>query len=94
MTEKRYLLALDAGGTMTDTFLVDEAGNFVLGKYLTNKENEAVSYLGSVADAASYLGASSTDIHKRAVSCTYTGTTMLNILLTRRGSKVGLFITR
>jgi acetone carboxylase beta subunit len=94
MTEKRYLLALDAGGTMTDTFLVDEAGNFVLGKYLTNKENEAVSYLGSVADAASYLGTSSTDIHKRAVSCTYTGTTMLNILLTRRGSKVGLLITR
>jgi len=68
MTDKRYLLALDAGGTMTDTFLVDEAGNFVLGKYLTNKENEAVSYLGSVADAASYLGTSSTDIHKGAVS--------------------------
>jgi acetone carboxylase beta subunit len=94
MAEKRYLLALDAGGTMTDTFLVDEEGRFVLGKYLTNKENEAVSYLGSVADAASYLGASSTDIHKRVESCTYTGTTMLNILLTRRGSKVGLLITR
>jgi len=94
MAEKRYLLALDAGGTMTDTFLVDEEGSFVLGKYLTNKENEAVSYLGSVADAASYLGASSTDIHKMAVSCTYTGTTMLNILLTLRGSKVGLLITR
>ena len=94
MAEKRYLLALDAGGTMTDTFLVDEEGSFVLGKYLTNKENEAVSYLGSVADAASYLGTSSTDIHKMAVSCTYTGTTMLNILLTRRGSKVGLLITR
>jgi N-methylhydantoinase A len=94
MAEKRYLLALDAGGTMTDTFLVDEEGRFVLGKHLTNKENEAVSYLGSVADAASYWGASSTDIHKMAVSCTYTGTTMLNILLTRRGSKVGLLITR
>jgi acetone carboxylase beta subunit len=94
MAEKRYLLALDAGGTMTDTFLVDEEGGFVLGKYLTNRENEAVSYLGSVADAASYWGASSTDIHKMAVSCTYTGTTMLNILLTRRGSKVGLLITR
>ncbi len=94
MADKRYLLALDAGGTMTDTFLVDEEGNFVLGKYLTNKENESVSYLGSVADAASYLGTSSTDIHKGAISCTYTGTTMLNILLTQRGSKVGLLITR
>jgi N-methylhydantoinase A len=94
MADKRYLLALDAGGTMTDTFLVDEEGRFILGKHLTNKENEAVSYLGSVADAASYWGASSTDVHKRVVSCIYTGTTMLNILLTRRGSKVGLLITR
>lgn len=94
MPEKRYLLALDAGGTMTDTFLIDEEGKFVLGKYLTNRDNEALSYLGSVADAAHNWGLSSTQIHKNAISCTYTGTTMLNILVTQRGSKVGLLITR
>ena len=92
--EKRYLLALDAGGTMTDTFSVDEEGKFILGKSLTNAENEAISYLGSVADAASCWGATSSDLHKKALSSTYTGTTMLNVLLTRTGSKVGLLITR
>lgn len=93
-TEKGYLLALDAGGTMTDTFAVDEKGQFVLGKSLTNHQNEALSYIASVADAAEQWRITSSDIHKKAESSTYTGTSMLNILLTLRGSKVGLLITR
>jgi len=92
--EKKYLLALDAGGTMTDTFAVDENGNFVLGKSLTNHQNEALSYMESVADAAEDWGMTSTELHKKAISSTYTGTSMLNILITLRGSKVGLLITR
>lgn len=92
--KKSYLIALDAGGTMTDTFAVDREGNFVLGKSLTNRADESKSYIESVADAASYLGMSSADLHKQAISSTYTGTSTLNALLTRRGSKVGLLITR
>jgi len=97
MTEKaetKYLIALDAGGTMTDTFAVDEEGAFVLGKHLTNHENEAISYIGSVADAAVYWKTTSSDMHQRALSSTYTGTTMLNVLLTQTGMKVGLLVTR
>ncbi|OGO02332.1 MAG: hypothetical protein A2Y72_06300 [Chloroflexi bacterium RBG_13_53_26] len=93
-TEKRYLLALDAGGTMTDTFAVDEKGQFVLGKSLTNHQNEAASYIASVADAAEDWGTTSSELHKKAISSTYTGTSMLNILLTQRGSRIGLLITR
>ncbi|MFC2000152.1 hydantoinase/oxoprolinase family protein [Chloroflexota bacterium] len=94
MADERYILALDAGGTMTDTFAVDDEGRFVLGKALTNHQNEAASYLESVADAAVYWDTSSSDIHRKALSSTYTGTTMLNILITQRGSKVGLLITK
>ncbi|MCP4603299.1 MAG: hydantoinase/oxoprolinase family protein [Proteobacteria bacterium] len=93
MTNMGYLLALDAGGTMTDTFAVDEEGTFILGKSLTNHANEAASYIESVADAASYWEMTSSQLHERAVSSTYTGTTMLNILITLTGSKVGLIIT-
>ena len=92
--DKRYLLALDAGGTMTDTFAVDEEGRFILGKSLTNHQDEAVSYLESVADAAENWGTTSSDLHQKTLSSTYTGTSMLNILLTLSGSKVGLLITR
>jgi len=92
--KKKYLLALDAGGTMTDTFAVDDKGQFVLGKSLTDHQNEALSYLASVADAAEHWGITSTALHKASISSTYTGTSMLNILLTRRGSRVGLLVTR
>lgn len=93
-SESKYLIALDAGGTMTDTFAVDVQGNFTLGKALTNPADESLSYMESVMDAASDLKMPSSDLHKNAVSSTYTGTSMLNALLTRRGSKVGLLITR
>ncbi len=92
--KKRYLIALDAGGTMTDTFLVGEEGKFVLGKSLTNHTSEALSYGASVEDAASFWDMNGKDVHERAISSTYTGTTMLNILLTQTGSRVGLIITR
>ena len=92
--EERYLIAQDAGGSMTDCFLVDKDGTFSTGKFLTCSEDERVSYLGSLEDAAKGWGLTSADIHKAALSSTYTGTTMLNILLTRSGSKVGLLITR
>jgi len=92
--EKKFLVALDAGGTMTDTFLVDEKGGFSLGKALTNRQNESKSYLESVSDAAKYAKLSPQEIHRRAVGITYTGTTMLNILITGRGAKVGLLATK
>jgi len=79
---------------MTDTFLVDEYGRFVLGKSLTNHDNEALSYISSVEDAGTYWDATIADVHRRATSAVYTGTTMLNILLTQSGSRVGLLTTR
>ena len=30
---KSQILAIDAGGTMTDTFIIDEKGEFVVGKH-------------------------------------------------------------
>jgi len=92
--EKGFLVALDAGGTMTDTFLVDEEGQFNLGKALTDREDESKSYMASVADAASFRGISSSEVHKQAVSVVYTGTTMVNILHSRNGMKAGLLVTK
>jgi len=95
MTEgRRFLVALDAGGTMTDTFLVDEKGAFSLGKALTKKGDESKSYMESVSDAARYAGAAAHQIHEGALGVTYTGTTMLNILITGTGAKVGLLATK
>jgi len=93
-TGDRYIFAQDAGGSMTDCFLIDDDGKFATGKYLTNHANESISYLGSLEDAARRWNMTSADIHKGARTSIYTGTTMVNILVARDGSKVGLLITR
>jgi acetone carboxylase beta subunit len=95
MTDKvKYIVAEDAGGSMTDCFLVDTDGTFSTGKFLTNSEDETLSYMGSLNDAASKIGLTTDDVHKDALSCTYTGTSMLNTLVTQSGSKVGMIVTR
>ena len=89
-----YQLALDAGGTMSDAFLCDEEGRFILGKSLTNPDDESLSYAESVEDATSYWDLSSAEAHKNTAVDTYTGTSMLNILLTGSGAKVGLICSK
>ena len=45
------VLAIDAGGTMTDTFIVDEHGSFVVGKAQTTPEDESIGFMASARDA-------------------------------------------
>jgi len=92
--DDRYLVAQDAGGSMTDCFVVDKEGKFATGKFLTKHEDERVSYLGALNDAAKNWGMTSSQVHGAALSSTYTGTAMVNILVTRGGSKVGVLLTR
>jgi len=47
------ILAIDAGGTMTDTFIIDEKGEFVVGKAQTTPEGEPERFLYSSKDALS-----------------------------------------
>ena len=47
------VLAIDAGGTMTDTFIVDESGSFVVGKAQTTPDDESVGFMESARDALS-----------------------------------------
>src|SRR6266566_3808428 len=44
------VLAIDAGGTMTDTFIVDRAGEFVVGKAQTTPEDESVGFMAAAED--------------------------------------------
>lgn len=90
----RYIIAQDAGGSMTDCFLVDRDGKFVTGKFITHPEDERISYLGALRDAANRWNKTSPQIHREALCSTYTGTSMVNVLVTQSGSKVGLIITR
>ena len=96
MTFKRgpRILAMDTGGTMTDTFIIDEKGDFVVGKAQTTPEDESVGFLNSCKDALSYWGSSIPEAFPPLVTAIYSGTIMLNRLLERRGRKVGVIVSK
>ena len=50
----RYLVACDAGGTMTDVILVDEEGKFVIGKAPTTPHDESIGFMESFDEALTY----------------------------------------
>jgi acetone carboxylase beta subunit len=87
------VLAIDAGGTMTDTFIVDAAGQFVVGKAQTTPEDESIGFMRSSEDALGYWDLEPGSAFPQIVSGIYSGTAMLNRLLERKGRKVGCIVS-
>jgi acetone carboxylase beta subunit len=87
------VLAIDAGGTMTDTFIVDAAGEFVVGKAQTTPEDESAGFMRSAEDALEQWGSTPEDAFPRIASGIFSGTAMINRLLSREGRKVGLIVS-
>ena len=93
-TERQFILAFDAGGTMTDALLVKPDGSFTVGKAITRRDDEPRSYRESVVDAANNIGVGAELVHAQCAADIYCGTGMLNTVLTGNGRKVGLLVTR
>ncbi|MHB8694486.1 MAG: hydantoinase/oxoprolinase family protein [Solirubrobacteraceae bacterium] len=87
------VLAIDAGGTMTDTFVVDEHGSFVVGKAQTTPDDEARGFMESSADAFRQWGMTVEEGFPSVRSGVFSGTAMLNRLLSRKGLDVGVIVT-
>jgi acetone carboxylase beta subunit len=87
------VLAIDAGGTMTDTFIVDQTGDFVVGKAQTTPEDESVGFMASAVDALEQWESSPDDAFPRIASGIFSGTAMLNRLLSRQGLEIGAIVS-
>jgi len=93
----RYLVACDAGGTMTDVIIVDEEGRSVIGKAPTSPHDESVGYMESFWEALEYMGISQEegqDFGKHIETAIYTGTSMLNTVINMNGYKTGILVTK
>ena len=88
------ILGIDAGGTMTDTILIDTDGNMVIGKAATTPHDESAGFQESFKDALSHWDVSVEDGSSSLNAAIYSGTAMLNTLLMRRGNRVGLLVTK
>lgn len=87
------VLAIDAGGTMTDTFIVDGRGAFVVGKAQTTPEDESVGFMQSSVDALRQWGSTPEEAFPGIASGIFSGTAMLNRLLSRTGRRVGAIVS-
>src|ERR671935_1592418 len=86
------VLAIDAGGTMTDTFIVDSSGEFVVGKAQTTPDDESRGFMDSTRDALGYWEMKPEDALPAMVSGIYSGTAMINRLLERKGRRIGVIV--
>ncbi|MGZ5311638.1 MAG: hydantoinase/oxoprolinase family protein [Solirubrobacterales bacterium] len=87
------VLAIDAGGTMTDTFIVDQAGEFVVGKAQTTPADESAGFMASAVDALEQWGSSPEEAFPGIASGIFSGTAMLNRLLSRQGLEIGAIVS-
>lgn len=92
-TKKLVAMAFDTGGTMSDTFTIDEQGIFIVGKAQTTPENEYKGILNSVSDALEQWNTSIEESGNSIEALVYSGTAMVNRLLERQGnSNIGIII--
>jgi len=87
------VLAIDAGGTMTDTFIVDDEGSFVVGKAQSTPEDESLGLMSSSDDAFRQWDSTPDEGFPQIRAAVFSGTAMLNRLLSRKGLKVGAIVT-
>jgi acetone carboxylase beta subunit len=78
---------------MTDTFVVDEHGAFVVGKAQTTPEDESLGFMESSRDALGQWDSTPEDSFPQVVSGIYSGTAMLNRLLARQGRRIGAIVS-
>ncbi len=84
----------DVGGTFTDSFVVDDAGDFVVGKAPSTPSDIAQGFFASLDNARTQLGVDVETFYSSLQVIGYGATTVLNAVLTRRGGRPGMLITK
>ena len=87
------VVGIDAGGTMTDTILVDQQGGYTIGKAATTPHDESEGFLESAEEAGANWGLTLDEMFPGLAVVLYSGTGMLNTLLSRTGQRLGLITT-
>ncbi|MGE0384505.1 MAG: hydantoinase/oxoprolinase family protein [Gammaproteobacteria bacterium] len=93
MNTPRYAVGVDIGGTFTDCFIIDEAGNAAVGKAPTTPDDRSRGFFDSIADAALALGTDVAGVLSRTIRLVHGTTTGINAIVSRTGAKVGLLAT-
>jgi len=78
---------------MSDSFVIDKDGTFIIGKAITTPDDESEGILNSIKDALNYWDTTLEDSGGSIEALVYSGTTMINRLLERKGnSNIGIIV--
>ena len=91
-----YVCGVDIGGTFTDCVLIGEDGRVAYGKALSSPADSFQSgFFGSIDAAAEQFGLERDAIYGRMDRLISHGSTVAtNIVVARKGAKIGLIATR
>ena len=92
--KKRFYCYTDAGGTFTDTLLIDEQGNMTSGKAPTTSASLDEGHIDSIKAAVSGLGMTLEELLSRAEVIAFGTTAIINTIVQRSGARVGALITK
>ncbi|NRP76061.1 Acetophenone carboxylase gamma subunit [Ensifer psoraleae] len=88
-----WRIGIDVGGTFTDFVLIDAEDTIIPYKSPSEPSNPAVGVIRAVEGAAAFLGIPVADLLGRCSHFIHGTTVATNILLERKGAKVGLLTT-
>ncbi len=94
MARKAELCYIDVGGTFTDAFLVDADGEFVTAKAPSTPDDVAEGFFNAIDRTANEFGEPVEKVLSDLRVLGYGATVALNTILTRRGGRPGLIVTR
>jgi acetone carboxylase beta subunit len=96
MSDRRVpeLCYIDVGGTFTDAFIVNAAGEYVAGKAPSTPGDISRGFFGAIEAAAAQWEMSVDEVFRGLKVLGYGSTVVLNAILTRRGTQPGLVVTR
>ena len=89
-----YSIGVDIGGTFTDAVAIDESGRVFSGKADTTPRDLPQGVVNALKEVSDQIGISLTELLKQTAFFGHGTTVGTNALLTRRGAKVGLIITK
>ena len=88
-----YLCGVDIGGTFTDVVIVDQQGRVTLAKSASTPDDFSRGFFAALNEGAQRLGLSLRELLAQTALLSHGTTVATNIVVERRGAKVGLLTT-
>jgi len=94
LNKELYYCYIDVGGTFTDCFVMDEDGNFITGKSPSTPSDISIGTFNAIKDSYEKLGVGRSEFYRNVNLLGFGSTVVINTILTRKGLKTGLIITK